>query len=131
MYSFFTGNTVMAFTVRPYRLSDNQFRTTLGSENGLWGSKAMTYAASSVTTIPALAVAFGADPYVLIKKLYATALKEMGRTENLQENKVFPKPFEYIGWCTWNASDNGNKLNEENVVQGVRSFRTKAFHWAG
>ena len=108
-------------------LSDNNFRTTLGSESGQWGSKAMTYAASTVTNVPALAVAFGADPYELIKKLYATALKEMGRKENLQEKKVFPKPFEYIGWCTWNASDNGNKLSAENVLQGVRSFRDKNF----
>jgi raffinose synthase len=108
-------------------MSNDTFRTTLGSEPNAWGSKAMTYAATRVNNVPALAVAFGTDPYGLVQRLYATALKEMGRAGNLQAKKQFPKPLEYIGWCTWNASANGSRLSEETVLQGVRSFTGKGF----
>ena len=110
-------------------LSGNGCRTTLGSEAGHWGSKAMTYApANGLKAVPALAVAFGKDPFELFERIYRAAMEAMGRPANLQSRKKFPEPFNYIGWCTWNSSDNGRNLNEKMVVDAVKSFTDHLFH---
>jgi hypothetical protein len=77
--------------------------------------------------VPAIAVGFGRDPYILFQQVYNAALAEMGMPQNVQEKKTLPLPLQYIGWCTWNASDNGTKLNEEHILKGVATFTDKDF----
>ncbi len=109
-------------------LSGNGFRTTLGSKGTQWGSKAVSYAPTkNIDSIPALAIAFGKDPFELFERIYSTSLQAMGKSENLWVKKTFPEPFNYLGWCTWNASDNGNKLNEELLLQAAKSFSDNKF----
>ncbi|MEJ7589189.1 MAG: Sip1-related alpha-galactosidase [Ferruginibacter sp.] len=109
-------------------LSGNGFRTTLGSKGLQWGSKAVSYAATKIMdSIPAMAIAFGKDPFELFERIYSTALKAMGKGENLRVKKTFPEPFNYMGWCTWNASENGNKLNEKLLLQAAKSFSDGKF----
>ena len=109
-------------------LSGNGFRTTLGSENGKFGCKAYTYTTEAPSTeIPMMAIGFGADPYQLFESLYAAGLKMMGKTENLRSGKIFPEPFEYIGWCTWNASEMGKNLDEEHLLAGTATFTNQKF----
>lgn len=109
-------------------LSGNGFRTTLGNVGTQWGSKAVSYAPTkNIDSIPAMAIAFGKDPFELFERIYSTALQAMGKGENLRAKKKFPEPFNYIGWCTWNASDNGNKLNEDLLIQAAKSFSDHQF----
>jgi hypothetical protein len=108
-------------------LSGNGFRTTLGSEGGRWGSKAVSYASNSSKDVPAMAVAFGKDPYELFSRIYRTALEAMGKGENLFVKKRLPEPLQYIGWCTWNSSNMGRDLNEEHILEGVKTFTDKKF----
>lgn len=109
-------------------LSGNGFRTTLGSNGTKWGSKAVSYADNkNIDSIPAMAVAFGKDPFELFERIYRTALQAMGRGDNLRVKKKFPGPFNYIGWCTWNASDNGNKLNGDLLLGAAKSFSENHF----
>jgi len=107
-------------------LSGNGFRTTLGSEPGKWGSKSMSYASNKgIKEVPAMAVAFGKDPYELFARIFSTALGAMGRSENEFTKKTLPLPLQYIGWCTWNSSNNGTDLNEKHILEGVKTFIEK------
>jgi len=109
-------------------ISGKGYRTTLGSEKGKWGSKAVSCIDHEQTgEIPALAVAFGKDPYELFRRLYRVSLASMGKGENLQINKKFPEPFGYIGWCTWNSSEMGKLLNEDMLLKGAKSFYDNKF----
>lgn len=104
-------------------LSGSGFRTTLGSAGDRWGSKAVSYAANqNITEVPGVAVAFGKDPFELFARVYRVALTAMGSGEDLVSKKTLPLPLQYIGWCTWNASDNGKNLNEQSVISGVKTF---------
>ncbi len=109
-------------------LSGNGFRTTLGSFNNQWGSKAVSYASNKgITQVPAMAAAFGKDPFELFARIYRAALEGMGKGENLIAKKKLPLPLQYIGWCTWNASEMGRNLNEEHIIEGVKTFTDKKF----
>lgn len=109
-------------------LYGNGYRTTLGSEQGKFGSKAVSYVAGHPgDKIPAMAIGFGNDPYKLIAELFEAAMTFAGVKENLVKNKTFPEPLEYLGWCTWNASDLGKNLNEQTVLKGVESFTKHDF----
>ncbi|MEO6454625.1 MAG: Sip1-related alpha-galactosidase, partial [Ginsengibacter sp.] len=109
-------------------LSGNGFRTTIGSLPGKWGSKAISYAENkNIKEVPAMAIAFGKNPYELFSRIYLIALKEMGMPENTLSKKKLPGPLQYIGWCTWNSSDMGKNLNEEHIIEGVKTFTEKKF----
>jgi uncharacterized protein YbdZ (MbtH family) len=100
----------------------------LGSYGTQWGSKAVSFAENkNIDTIPSMAIAFGNDPFELVERIYSTALQAMGKGENLRVKKAFPAPFQYIGWCTWNASDNGSKLNEDLLLRAAESFDANEF----
>ncbi|HEX8314928.1 MAG TPA: Sip1-related alpha-galactosidase, partial [Flavisolibacter sp.] len=108
-------------------LSGHGFRTTLGSEGGKWGSKAVSYAINISKEVPSMAIAFGKDPFELFGHIYRTALQTMGKTENNVSKKTLPEPLQYIGWCTWNSSEMGKNLNEEHILEGVKTFTDKKF----
>jgi hypothetical protein len=109
-------------------LNGNGFRTTIGSNGAIWGSKAVSLAPTkNIDTVPGLAIAFGKDPFELFERIYKTALRAMGKGENLRELKKVPEPFNYIGWCTWNASANGKNLNEDLLLKAAKSFSDNHF----
>jgi raffinose synthase len=108
-------------------LSGNGFRTTLGSEANKWGSKAVSYAKHKSKEIPSMALAFGKEPYELFSRIYKTALEAMGKSENEFSKKILPEPLQYIGWCTWNSSNLGSDLNDEHIIQGVKTFTDNKF----
>ena len=109
-------------------LSGDGYRATLGSQGNKWGSKAISLDAREITgEVPAVAVAFGKNPYKLFAKIYHGALLAMGRAEDLRDRKQFPEPFKYIGWCTWNSSEMGKNLSEEEVIRSVKTFTDHHF----
>jgi len=104
-------------------LSGNGYRTTLGSNHGKFGCKAVSYFDNTNRdTVPMMAVGFGSDPYKLFEQLYESGLKMMGKAENLRKNKTYPKPFEYLGWCTWNSSEMGKDLSDKFLLDAAKSF---------
>ena len=109
-------------------LSGNGFRTTLGQNKGQFGAKSVSYSQNEVIDkIPQMAVGFGKEPFQLFEKLYEAGLTAIGKSENLIANKTFPKQLDYIGWCTWNSSEKGKHLNEEHIIQGVKTFTDNKF----
>jgi raffinose synthase len=109
-------------------LSGNGFRTTLGTSGELFGAKALTYTnAPLLGKVPLMALGFGDDPYILFEELYSTSLKMMGKEENLRVNKEYPEIMDYMGWCSWNSSGNGNNLNEQLLVDAASSFYSNNF----
>lgn len=107
-------------------LSGNGYRTTLGSNNGKFGCKALSYFDNTNRdTVPMMAVGFGTDPYQLFEQLYESGLKMMGKAENLRKNKTYPKPLEYLGWCTWNSSEMGKNLSDKFLLDAAKSFNDK------
>lgn len=109
-------------------LSGNGYRTTLGAENGKFGCKAFTYTSeASATDIPLMVIGVGEDPFQLFENLYTAGLKMMDKAENLRVQKVYPEPFEYIGWCTWNSSEMGKNLDEKHLLAGAKTFTDQNF----
>jgi len=109
-------------------LSGNGYRSTLGSEKGKFGCKSLTYTDNAPSTdIPMMAIGFGDDPYKLFESLYSAGLEMMGKSENMRVKKTYPEPLEYIGWCTWNSSENGKNLDEEHLLKGAATFTDNKF----
>lgn len=107
-------------------LSGSGYRTTLGSNNGKFGCKAISYFDNTNRdTIPMLAMGFGNDPYKLFEQLYQSGLKMMGKAENIRSKKTYPKPLEYLGWCTWNSSEMGKNLSDQFLLDAAKSFQDK------
>jgi hypothetical protein len=48
-------------------------------------------------------VAFGEDPVELSGTIYKAYMQLVNRVHALRENKAYPEPYEYIGFCTWNT----------------------------
>ena len=108
-------------------LSGNGYRTTLGSEKGKFGCKSLTYTKDAPSDVPMMAIGFGDDPYELFESLYAAGMEMMGKSENMRVKKTYPEPLEYIGWCTWNSSENGKHLDEEHLLDGAATFTNNYF----
>lgn len=109
-------------------LSGKGYRTTLGQEAGKLVSKSISYFDKmSESQIPQIAIGFGKDPYELFAALYKAGLQVLGKSNNLRINKRFPKIFDGIGWCSWNGSDFGGKLNEDFLLQAAKSFHQAGF----
>jgi len=109
-------------------LSGNGYRTTLGSQGEKWGSKSISFDSHETSgEIPAIAVAYGKNPFELFKKIYNSALIAMGRGNNIRTKKTMAEPFNYIGWCTWNSSNLGKDLSEDEVIAGVKTFTDNHF----
>ena len=109
-------------------LSGSGYRTTLGQTDGRFGAKAVSRVDGlDPQEVPMLTIGFGRDPYRLFETLYEEGLRQMGKSDNLRKKKDFPEILEYIGWCTWNASDNGRNLGERFLVESVKTFHDNGF----
>ena len=109
-------------------LSGQGYRTTLGQERNSFGAKSVSYFNKmNKENIPQMAVGFGKDPYQLFATLYKEGLEAIGKGDNLLANKTFPKIFDGIGWCSWNASNEGKNLNDSLLVNSAKSFAEGKF----
>jgi raffinose synthase len=109
-------------------LSGNGYRTTLGNHLGKFAAKSVRAGGPPRKgEIPQMIIGFGADPYRLFDELFQKGMKSIGKEENLVINKKFPDRLDYIGWCTWNSSDMGRNLDENHILESVKSFKDSAF----
>ncbi len=109
-------------------LSGQGYRTTLGQEKNYFGAKSVSYLDQwHQNNMPQMTIGFGDDPFLLFEELYQEALMQMGKSENRRDLKKYPEIFEYIGWCTWNSSDLGQKLSEKWVLESIDTFTRDKF----
>ena len=109
-------------------LSGQGYRTTLGSEGPFFGSKSVSYFNNmDKENIPQMAVGFGKDPYRLFETLYKEGLAAIGKEADFLNNKTFPKIFDGIGWCSWNASNEGKNLNDSLLIKSAESYAKAKF----
>ncbi|MCS7003744.1 MAG: hypothetical protein NZM38_00290 [Cytophagales bacterium] len=101
-------------------LCGNGFRTTIGQQSGKIVLESAMGVKRSFEKFPAAVVGYGKNPYTLLEAVYENAMKIMGRPENLRKKKLFPQPFEYIGYCTWNAMY--DQMSEEKIIQAIDFF---------
>lgn len=65
-----------------------------------------------------LVYACGSDPYETLHRAARQALR--GAAGKLREEKPFPKPFRYLGWCSWNAFY--DQVDRDKVLAAVHSL---------
>ncbi len=109
-------------------LSGQGYRTTLGQVEGAFGSESVSYLNNmSSNDVPQMAVGFGDDPFKLFSALYEEGLRVIGKSGDFIKGKKFPKVFDGIGWCTWNASTYGSKLNSDLLIESAKDFAAANF----
>ncbi|MCL4539732.1 MAG: alpha-galactosidase, partial [Bacteroidetes bacterium] len=109
-------------------LSGRGYRTTLGKNNGSFGCKSVSYFdGMNKENIPQMAIGFGRNPYKLFAEVYREGLASIGKSEDLVANKTFPKIFDDIGWCSWNASVYGRKLSDSLLLNAAKDFADAHF----
>ena len=101
-------------------LCDENAVSMLGKVEGRMGARVYHYMKECPAQVPLMAIAFGNDPYRLIDNLYFEAMRYMGRENNLRENKSYPKAFEGLTWCTWNAMY--EDVSADKITKGLKSF---------
>jgi raffinose synthase len=105
-------------------LGGNGFRTTLGKEDSSFAAKSVRMGETEhVDTIPAMALGFGNDPYLLFSQVFEAGMKAMGKETNLRTRKSFPEILSYLGWCSWNASDMGSALREKLFTKTAGEYQ--------
>lgn len=65
----------------------------------------------------------GENPYELLEKCTAYALKLLGTKYRTRSERRYPEVFEYLGWCSWDAME--IRVNEEDLLKKCREFREK------
>ena len=106
-------------------LSGNGFRSTIGKYNKKLMIEASAGTPALTDTVPFVIVGVGKDPFAMIEKTIKVAMAVMGKTENLREKKVMPEPFQYLGYCTWNAM--ADKMNEQIILDAIDFFNKNNF----
>lgn len=95
-----------------------------GNENGL-DAQLFSYADGlcEIPETPCLLYASGKDPYAMLRHAAEAAERLLcGRVRTI-DRKPFPKIFEYLGWCSWDALQ--IRVNEEGLLQKAEEFREK------
>ena len=62
----------------------------------------------------------GPDPFSLLERLAAYAVCLLGDSTKLRRQREYPKLFEYLGWCSWDAMQ--IRVNEEGLLKKCREL---------
>lgn len=106
-------------------LSGNGYRSTIGSQDNNLTVVSASGIEKETSRVPSAIIAFGTNPYELIEAAYRHTMKIMNKEENLRKNKEFPNPFEYLGYCTWDAMY--DQMSEEILINAVGHFTRNNF----
>ena len=106
-------------------LGGNGTLSSIGQRHGKLRVYASGGTGSSISsdTIPLMAIAFGRDFYQIVGNLVEVSVGIMGYPENIRTKKEFPKIFEKLGWCTWNAFM--HDVDEKKILDAAKSFQDK------
>ena len=107
-------------------LGGKGYNATLGTQKNRFGARSVSFKDNfAAVNVPLMAISFGNDPYQTVKNLYEVGMKSMGVEEGLRKNKTYPKAFESIGWCSWNAL--GENVTESNLKNAIATFKENQF----
>ena len=105
-------------------LGGGGFRATIGTHDGAFATVCRALApARTDRPMPQLAIGFGKELYATISAVFGDALTALGRADNLRRKKTLPDSLTWLGWNTWNASDNGKNLAAQWVLDQVDIMR--------
>lgn len=79
----------------------------------------------NLTYCDALAFVYaeGENPFRLLEKCTAFALKLLNNGCRVRTQRRYPEIFEYLGWCSWDALE--IRVNEADLVKKCDEFRSK------
>lgn len=107
-------------------LGGNGYNATLGSTGSGFGATSTTLIQkNNDKEIPLFALAFGSDPFDTTTRLFEIGMEAMDKPEGLRKQKVFPEPFEFIGWCSWNAMK--ENVSEKRLMAAIKTFSDHGF----
>lgn len=90
-----------------WSLCGDAFNCTLSGDRE--GLKANLYGGAEgdvgFETMPALVYCSGNDPYKVLRKAALIAEEVLGGRVMTLDKKPYPKIFEYLGWCSWDAME--------------------------
>lgn len=101
-----------------------EYRTDIaGCEGGLEITMASNCANKNEIDDLSLICARGADPYACCHEAVKYALSLTGRSEMLRENRVYPRMFEKLGWCSWDAFY--HKVSQQGIFDKLEELQEK------
>lgn len=71
----------------------------------------------------AFVFAEGENPYELLEKATAEAIKLLNNGCRTRAQRRYPEIFEYLGWCSWDAME--IRVNEEDLLKKCDEFKEK------
>lgn len=71
----------------------------------------------------AFVFAEGENPYELLEKATAEAIKLLNSGCRTRAQRRYPEIFEYLGWCSWDAME--IRVNEEDLLKKCDEFKEK------
>ena len=71
----------------------------------------------------AFVAASGDDPYALLRLCAQEAVRLLGGTIRLREDRRYPALFEYLGWCSWDSMQ--IRVSHEGLLEKAREFQEK------
>ena len=104
-------------------LGGDGFRSTLGNRDGRLTTVCSALAPARAGHVPQVALAFGPDLFAVMTAVFADAMEALGTPENLRRHKTLPAALGYLGWNTWNASNQGHDLSAAWVEAQVATIK--------
>lgn len=103
---------------------DNMFKTELSyfKNNRLSLSACSNTLCDSVDECMLIG-AYGTDEYALPENAVGFGLKIMEKAGALKKDKKYPKYFEYLGWCSWDAFQ--CDVTSKNLLEKAQEFKEK------
>ncbi len=82
--------------------------------------------------VPLLSYAQSENPYEAARMVWEQAIQidEIKGNINWRENKIYPEPYKYLGWCSWEHYK--KNINEENMLDAIKEMKSSEipFRWA-
>ena len=72
---------------------------------------------------PAFVYAEGEDPYELLRRVSRRTAEYLGTGLKTIGEREYPKVFEYLGWCSWDAFE--IRVSEEKLLKKCEEFKGK------
>lgn len=102
---------------------DDIFKTELeGNEQGLQITISAYDGGYSNFDAVAFVLASDSDPFTLPLRTAAGGMLALGKPPRTREQRAYPEPFQYLGWCSWDAFY--YTISTDKVLDKAREFNT-------
>lgn len=104
-------------------VSDTLGNTFMIDESGV-NLRMATYGTEvEIAGVPLVAYAESSNPYEATRNAWRLAKNSVGVNGNIdwRSEKVYPKPFKYLGWCSWEHYR--TNITEETIIRAIRDIK--------